>query len=134
MTTDQIVKAKFSNDDRSHPEEMVGNATDFLMGICNVKILYLSDHTLEVLTYCCKPMPQFNNLIHLTIKTDQDVSWESLPALLKNCPKLETLFFEGLHRKFINCGEEDGCLCKLWEETPTCLSSSPVKILKYPLR
>ncbi|VVB06230.1 unnamed protein product [Arabis nemorensis] len=48
MTTDQIVKAKISNDDRSPPEVMVGNATNFLMGICNVKILYLSDHTLEV--------------------------------------------------------------------------------------
>ncbi|KAF3494102.1 hypothetical protein DY000_02056613 [Brassica cretica] len=131
MTPDQTVEAKYSNDDGSPPEEMVGNATNFLMGICNVKILYLSDGTLEVLTYCCKPIPEFNNLIHLTIKTDPDVAWESLPALLKNCPKLETLVFEGLHHKFANCWEEDRCLCNLWEEDiPTCLSSSPVKVLK----
>ncbi|XP_018490648.1 F-box/LRR-repeat protein At3g59250 [Raphanus sativus] len=131
MTKDQIMKAKFSNDDRSPPEEMVGNATNFLKGICNVQILYLSDDTLEVLTYCCKPIPAFNNLIHLTIKTDPDVAWESLPALLKNCPKLETLVFEGLHHKFANCWEEDKCLCNLWMAyISTCLSSSPVKVLK----
>ncbi|ESQ44167.1 hypothetical protein EUTSA_v10005909mg [Eutrema salsugineum] len=127
MTSDQIFKATY---EIPAPEEMVGNATNFLMGICNVKILYLSDATLEVLTYCCKPMPEFNNLIHLTIQTDPDVAWKSLPALLKNCPKLETLVFEGLHHRYANCAEEDGCLCKPCEDTTTCLSSSPVKVLK----
>ncbi|KAG2258488.1 hypothetical protein Bca52824_077782 [Brassica carinata] len=133
MTSDQIVSAISIEDiDRSPQEEMVGNATNFLMGICNVKILHLSYNTLQVLTYCCKPIPQFNNLIHLTIQSDPEVAWESLPALLKNCPKLETLVFEGLHHKFKNCGEEDKCLCKPWEgeDIPTCLSSSPVKVLK----
>ncbi|KAF3573891.1 hypothetical protein F2Q69_00062141 [Brassica cretica] len=133
MTSDQIVCAISNEDiDRSPQEEMVGNATNFLMGICNVKILHLSYNTLQVLTYCCKPIPQFNNLIHLTIQSDPEVAWESLPALLKNCPKLETLVFEGLHHKFKNCGEEDKCLCKPWEgeDIPTCLSSSPVKVLK----
>lgn len=48
----------------------------------------------QVLTFCCKAIPVFNNLIHLTIETDQDVDWESLPNLLKNCPNLETLVFE----------------------------------------
>ncbi|CAH2063652.1 unnamed protein product [Thlaspi arvense] len=63
-------------------------------------------------------------------RTDPDVAWETLPALLKNCPKLETLVFEGLHHKFTNCAEEDGCLCKLCENIPTCLSSSPLKVLE----
>ncbi|XP_056841795.1 putative F-box protein At1g58310 [Raphanus sativus] len=132
MTSDQIVEAISNEDiDRSTPEEMVGNATHFLMGICNVQILRLSYNTLLVLTYCCKPIPKFSNLIHLTIQTVPDAAWESLPALLKNCPKLETLVFEGLHHKIKNCGEEDMCLCKPWEEDiPTCLSSSPVKVLK----
>ncbi|XP_048596503.1 F-box/LRR-repeat protein At3g59250-like, partial [Brassica napus] len=94
MTKDQLVKAKFSDDDRSLPVEMVASATNFFMGICNVKVLHLSSDTLEVLTYCCKPIPEFNNLVHLTIQTDLEVSWESLPALLKNCPKLETLVFQ----------------------------------------
>ncbi|CAN7128711.1 unnamed protein product, partial [Brassica rapa subsp. narinosa] len=96
MTHEQICKVKFSEDDLVTPEEgsLVGNATVLLMGICNVKKLYLSDNTLEVLAFCCKPIPVYNNLIHLTIKTNQDVEWESLTALLKNCQNLETLVFE----------------------------------------
>lgn len=48
----------------------------------------------QVLDFCCKPIPVYNNLIHLTIQTDRDVEWESLTALLKNCPNIETLVFE----------------------------------------
>nr|VDD62300.1 unnamed protein product [Brassica oleracea] len=122
------------------------SATDFLMGISHVKILYLSSQALEVLTFCCKEIPVFNNLIHLTIETDQDVDWESLPNLLKNCPNLETLVFQGLHYGDTNqCFDEgyrfkdtnecfvkgaDRCVCKPWLGTPSWLSSSPVKKLK----
>ncbi|EFH54522.1 predicted protein [Arabidopsis lyrata subsp. lyrata] len=85
MTHDQIHKAKFSEDDLIKHEGMVGNATVFFIGICNVKSLYLSDNTLEGL----------------------------------------------LHRYDMKC-RSDECLCKPWEEEdiPTCLSSSPVKVLK----
>lgn len=49
MTSAQILKAKFPNENILElEEEMDGNATDFFMGICNVKILYLSDDTLQV--------------------------------------------------------------------------------------
>ncbi|CAG7902993.1 unnamed protein product [Brassica rapa] len=96
MTHEQIGQAKLSDDDIAKEKEgtMVGNATVLLMGICNVKKLYLSDNTLEVLAFCCKPMPVYNNLVHLTIKTHPNVEWESLTALLKNCQNLETLVFE----------------------------------------
>ncbi|EOA26103.1 hypothetical protein CARUB_v10019525mg, partial [Capsella rubella] len=134
MAHDQINKAKFSDDDLIKPDEgMVGNATDLIIGISNVKTLYLSDNTLEVLSFCCEPMPTFNNLIRLTIKTDRDVGWESLTALLKNSPNLKTLIFDGLlHRFGDKCKSTDECLCSPWEEEdiPTCLSSSPVKVLK----
>ncbi|KAL0848360.1 hypothetical protein Bca101_021607 [Brassica carinata] len=72
----------------------VGDATDFFKGISNVKKLYLSSQALEVLTFCCKAIPVFNNLMYLTVETDQEVDWESMPNLLKNCPNLETLVFE----------------------------------------
>lgn len=37
------------HDSEGHGEnDLVGNATDFIMGICNVKILYLSADTLQV--------------------------------------------------------------------------------------
>lgn len=50
MTHEQIGQAKLSDDDIAKEKEgtMVGNATVLLMGICNVKKLYLSDNTLEV--------------------------------------------------------------------------------------
>lgn len=90
-------------------------------------------------------MPVFNNLIQLTVKTDRLVGWESLTALLKNSPNLETLVFEVpniffisfadtlfkhrhqilklvsflfqglLHRYDMKC-RSDECLCKPWEE------------------
>ncbi|CAL9242138.1 unnamed protein product [Arabidopsis halleri] len=34
------------------------------------------------------------------------------------------------HKSTIKCVDVDGCLCKSSGESPTCLSSSPVKVLK----
>ncbi|CAL9225267.1 unnamed protein product [Arabidopsis halleri] len=110
--------------------DMVGNATDFMMRICNVKTLYLSANTLQVLTYSCDAIPLFNNLTHLTIESNPKVGWQSVPGLLKNSPNLETLIFQGLIHKATNkCG--DVCLCyKPREEILSCLSSSPVKFIE----
>ncbi|KAG7561419.1 F-box domain, partial [Arabidopsis thaliana x Arabidopsis arenosa] len=111
--------------------DLVVNATNLFVGISNVQILKLFSSTLEVLTFCCEPIPLFKNLLHLTVETDKDVGWESLPALLKNCPNLETLVFKGLHHKHtIKCEDADGCLCKSSKDIRSCLSSSPVKVLK----
>ncbi|CAA7056498.1 unnamed protein product [Microthlaspi erraticum] len=126
------IDLKMNSDQRAHAVfgHLVGNARDFLMGICNVQTLYLSAHTLEVLTFCCESTPVFKNLIHLTIQGDK-TGWESLPALLKNCPNLETLVFQGLrHRYRINCEDVNGCICNFSGGIPACLSSSPVKVLK----
>ncbi|XP_010413724.1 PREDICTED: putative F-box/FBD/LRR-repeat protein At3g59240 [Camelina sativa] len=124
MTRDQHTLASYG--------DLVGNATDPLTRISNVQILYLYASTLEALTFCCKPIPVFKKLIHLTVKTHRQVGWESLPALLKKCPSLETLVFEGLHhKKTVKCEDGDGCLCKSSsEDIRSCLSSSPVKVLK----
>ncbi|KAG7611474.1 FBD domain [Arabidopsis suecica] len=113
------------------------NVTNLLTGICNVKILYLSDETLEVYGCCRDTIPVFNNLIELTIQTKPHIIWKPLPAMLNNCPNLVTLIFEGMHHIYSDrCEDEDGCLCRY----PTnfvggvvarpCLSSSPVKVLK----
>ncbi|CAN7085459.1 unnamed protein product [Brassica oleracea var. botrytis] len=117
-------------------EHLVGDVTDFLMGIRNVQTLNISANTLEihfcfqVLTFCCDHIPVFHNMIGLTIQTRKS-GWESLPALFKKCPNLETLVFDGLSHTFtVKCMDVDGCLCKFSGEVPTCLSSSPVKVLK----
>uniref|UniRef100_A0A1J3IKV5 F-box/LRR-repeat protein n=1 Tax=Noccaea caerulescens TaxID=107243 RepID=A0A1J3IKV5_NOCCA len=135
MTGDQIAvaDATFSEDgyfsEGDHVEkEMVGNATDFLMGICNVRILYLSAKALEVLAFCCEATPVFNNLNQLMVESNSETGWDSLPGLLNNCPNLETLIFEGLvHKCNDRCGNV--CCCKR-PKHPSCLSSSPVKVLK----
>ncbi|XP_010448026.1 PREDICTED: putative F-box/LRR-repeat protein At4g00320 [Camelina sativa] len=102
-------------------------------------ILYLSYATLKVLGLCRVTMPVFENLIQLTIKTALDVGWGPLLPLLNNCRNLQTLVFEGLHHKYaVKCSddEEEECDCKyqdeLWVEevVDTCLSSSPVKVIK----
>ncbi|CAE6076748.1 unnamed protein product [Arabidopsis arenosa] len=74
---------------------MVGNASEFLMGISNVKILYLSSHTLEGLHY-----------------RDTNQCWD------------ERYRFKDTMKCF---EDADRCVCKPWEGTPICLSSSPVK-------
>lgn len=48
MTDDQSADAAYPEEDGYLEKEMVGNATDFLMGLCNVRILYLSATALEV--------------------------------------------------------------------------------------
>ncbi|XP_010512152.1 PREDICTED: F-box/LRR-repeat protein At3g59190-like [Camelina sativa] len=148
MTDDQVWDARdLVHSHRGYKRCKGANAAGFFKGICNVKILYLSSEALEVLTFCCKKaIPVFNNLIHLTIETDQMVDWESLPKLLENSPNLETLVFKGLHYGDLNqcmdtdyrfkdtneCFGDQGdtCQCKPWYGTPLWLSSSPVKILK----
>ncbi|KAG2324753.1 hypothetical protein Bca4012_039267 [Brassica carinata] len=147
MTSAQVFRGRdLVNRHCGYKLSKYADVTDFLTGISNVKILYLSSQALESLTFCCKAIPVFNNLIHLTIETDQDVDWQSLPNLLKNCPNLETLVFEGLHYGDTNQCFDDGyrfkdtnecfvtgadrCVCKPWDGIPVWLSSSPVKKLK----
>lgn len=137
LTEDQSADAGSSDDDYylesddDEEKEMVGNATNFFKGICNVKILYLSAKTLEVLAFCCEATPVFNNLIQLTVESDEEVGWDSLPGLLKNCPNLETLVFKGfVHKRTKGCGNM--CHCKPLKN-PCCLSSSTVKVLKIIL-
>ncbi|KAL1189741.1 F-box/LRR-repeat protein [Cardamine amara subsp. amara] len=134
LTEDQLLfaDASYSEEDYSSEDdeekEMACNATDFLMGICNVQILYLSAKTIEVLTICCEPIPVFNNLIQLTIESNSEIGWDPLPSLLKNCPNLETLVLKGLDHKYNNgCGNV--CCCKR-PKHPSCLLTSPVKVLK----
>ncbi|CAN7085462.1 unnamed protein product [Brassica oleracea var. botrytis] len=122
MTSEQHEHASY--------EHSVGDVTDFLMGIRSVQTLFASANTLEVLTFCCDHIPVFHNMFSLTIQTCKS-GWESLPALVKKCPNLETLVFDGFsHTYTIKCEDVDGCLCKFSGEVPTCLSSSPVKVLQ----
>ncbi|KAG7563771.1 Leucine-rich repeat 2 [Arabidopsis suecica] len=61
-------------------ENVTGHATHFWKGICNVDTLSITSDTLEVLTFCCDPIPVFKNLTQLSIKTGPELGWESLPG------------------------------------------------------
>ncbi|CAH2063575.1 unnamed protein product [Thlaspi arvense] len=134
LSDNQSAGANTFSDEEGYPPEdieeraMVADATEFFKGICNVRILYLSAETLEVLTFCCKETPVFNNLVQLTIESNSEIGWDILLDLLMNCPNLETLVFKGLiHKRNNGCGNL--CCCNP-PEHPSCLSSSPVKVLK----
>ncbi|ESQ44163.1 hypothetical protein EUTSA_v10005937mg [Eutrema salsugineum] len=128
ITEDQRSNVRNASDG-DEETEMVGNAKRLLMGISNVKILHLSFDTLETLNLCCEVIPIFNNLTHLTIESNPEVGWDTLPGLLKNCPNLETLVFQGLlHKATDRCG--DVCVCQGLDSNPCSLSSSRVKFIK----
>ncbi|KAG7610884.1 Leucine-rich repeat 2 [Arabidopsis suecica] len=109
---DSLVEANLGlRKNQAEPDKI--NVTKLLMGLHNLKILYLSNDILEVLACCRERIPVFDNLLELTIKTTPYVGWKSLQPLLKSYPSLETLVFEGLHHKYTKkCGDKDGCLCK----------------------
>ncbi|KAG7548847.1 Leucine-rich repeat 2 [Arabidopsis suecica] len=137
LRSDLVYNQRYHETEYSMSFKEKSNVTTLLTGICNVKILCLSDNTLEVLGCCRDTIPVFNNLIELTIETKPDGIWKSLPAMLKNSPNLVTLVFEGMHHiSSDRCEDEDGCLCRyptgfgVEVVARTCLSSSPVKVLK----
>ncbi|CAH8259110.1 unnamed protein product [Arabidopsis lyrata] len=106
-----------------------GNVVKLMKGIQNVQQLHLHSDTLEVLSMCCESMPVFNNVKMLGIKSDDDRGWQAVPALLRNCPHLETLTFEGLvHDVTDKCG--DACDCIYRKEKGRSLKSCPVKVVE----
>lgn len=62
MTDDQIEEVRSRDNEENY---MVGNATDFIVGIRNVRVLYLSADTLQV----CIPFSSLisSNLFHYTL-------------------------------------------------------------------
>ncbi|CAF1807382.1 BnaC04g04850D [Brassica napus] len=72
------------------------NVQNLFHGIRNVLNLVLSPATLEV--------------SGLSLGIDKGCGWQAMPALLGNCPRLETLVIEGLiHDVTSMCGPSLGC-------------------------
>ncbi|CAH8269101.1 unnamed protein product [Arabidopsis lyrata] len=129
LTEDQIKRRRAPNSDEDDVLLRLRNGWKLMSGIRNVQKLYISLDTLEVLYLCCKSIPVFNNLKLLHVKTAANEGWQGMPALLRNCPHLETLVFEGL-RHFVTdkCG--DACDCVSREDKGRSLASCPVKKLQ----
>ncbi|KAF8082912.1 hypothetical protein N665_0800s0009 [Sinapis alba] len=102
-----------------------GNVVKLMNGIQNVQKLSFTADTLEVLSQCCDTLPVFNNLKFLGITSAEGRGWQAMPALLKNCPRLETIILEGvLHYETDKCG--DACPCISREDKGRSLRSCPV--------
>ncbi|CAL9224383.1 unnamed protein product [Arabidopsis halleri] len=131
---EDITRARAPNNDWLEDDEDnvvlgFGNVGKLMNGIRNIRYLYLSPNTLEVLSHCCESLPVFNNLKSLSIKSDESRGWQAMPVLLRNCPHLETLVLEGLlHHVTDKCG--DACDCVSREEKGRSLTSCPVKVLE----
>ncbi|RID59290.1 hypothetical protein BRARA_F02530 [Brassica rapa] len=116
-------------DDEDEVSLRLGNVWKLISGLRNVNKLFISAETLEVLSLCCESIPVFNNLKSLHIICDADLGWQAMPALLRNCPHLETLILMGLlHHVTDKCG--DACDCITREDKGRSLSSCPVKKLQ----
>ncbi|XP_019089478.1 PREDICTED: putative F-box protein At5g38390 [Camelina sativa] len=116
-------------DEEDNVINQFSNVGNLMNGIRNVRCLVLSPDTLEVLSVCCESLPVFNNLKSLTITSNDNRGWQAMPALLRNCPHLETLVLEGLlHHVTDKCG--DACDCVSREEKGRSLTSCPVKVLE----
>ncbi|KAG2324764.1 hypothetical protein Bca52824_007492 [Brassica carinata] len=108
---------------------VIRNMWNFFHGIRNVRNLDLFPDTLEVLSMCSESMPVFNNLKSLAIESDKARGWQTMPALLRNCPHLETLVIQGLvHHVTDKCG--DACVCISREDKGLSLTFCPVKVTK----
>ncbi|CAL9245837.1 unnamed protein product [Arabidopsis halleri] len=129
LDEDQFKRARAPNNDEDDVLLCLRNGWKLMSGIRNVQKLYISLDTLEVLSLCCKSIPVFNNLKLLHVKTAANEGWQGMPVLLRNCPHLETLVFEGL-RHFVTdkCG--DACDCVSREDKGRSLASCPVKKLQ----
>nr|VDC99561.1 unnamed protein product [Brassica rapa] len=123
---DQVV-LPFSN--RWNRGLVIRNVWNFFHGLRNARNLDLFPDTLEVLSMCSESMPVFNNLNSLTIRSDEVRGWQAMPALLSNCPHLETLVIKGLvHHVTDKCG--DACCCISREDKGLSLTVCPVKEMK----
>ncbi|KAL0710577.1 hypothetical protein Bca4012_017555 [Brassica carinata] len=122
----ELLLEEEDDDDEGNVFVHFGNVVKLMNGIQNVQILSLTADTLEVLSQCCDTLPVFNNLKFLGITSDEDRGWQAMPALLKNCPRLETIILEGLsHYVTDKCG--DACPCISREDKGSSLRSCPVK-------
>ncbi|CAN7006662.1 unnamed protein product [Brassica rapa subsp. trilocularis] len=128
VTDKQVKRLRELNNEEDDDDDVVlhfGNVVKLMNGIQNVQILSFTADTLEVLSQCCDTLPVFNNLKFLGITSEEGRGWQAMPALLKNCPRLETIILRGLsHYVTDKCG--DACPCISREDKGSSLRSCPV--------
>ncbi|XP_010516180.1 PREDICTED: F-box protein At1g56610-like [Camelina sativa] len=116
-----IDEEEAANEDEEEDEE-AADASAFFLGLTQVRKLYLVADTIEVLTFQCQQIPLFQQLMTLDVECHR-----SLGYLLNNSPQLQALVLHGLfHDNADTCGQ----LCPCGAADLSCLSTSPVKMVK----
>ncbi|KAG2273257.1 hypothetical protein Bca4012_086157 [Brassica carinata] len=112
----------------SSTDNITSDPTNLFKGMRNVQIMNLLFYeTVEVFYRFRGAVPVFENLLHLSIKTNSDDCWRGLIILLNHCPNLHTLTIKGtLHYEAYNRSD---CVCDCLSEY-SFLMSCPVKVLK----
>ncbi|XP_018440487.1 F-box/LRR-repeat protein At3g58930-like [Raphanus sativus] len=135
VTDEQVKRLRESDNDLAEDDDAddvfvdFGNVAKLMNGIQTVQQLSFTADTLEVLSQCCNTLPVFNNLKFLGITSEEGRGWQAMPALIKNCPRLETIILEGLlHCVTDKCG--DACPCISREDKGRSLRSCPVNRLE----
>ncbi|KAG7566513.1 FBD domain [Arabidopsis suecica] len=82
--------------------DTVPSVTNLIKGLRNVETLNLtSTDTVDAFYFSHEAIPVFENLHHLSIATERNLCWRTLPYLLKKSPNLKTLVIEGpLHYNY----------------------------------
>ncbi|XP_010505483.1 PREDICTED: F-box protein At3g03040-like [Camelina sativa] len=131
VTNEQVKRIRLPNDELLEGDVVLkfGNVVKLMNGIQHVQDLHLHSDTLEVLSLCCESMPVFNNVKRLIIKSHEGRGWQAMPVLLRNCPQLEDILFEGIvHHVTDKCG--DVCDCIYRKDKGRSLKSCPVKVIE----
>ncbi|XP_010451164.1 PREDICTED: F-box protein At4g27050-like [Camelina sativa] len=122
---------KYEDDDGPLWSSFNGNVTSLLEGIRTIKTLHLSRYSLEVFYFCCDKMPVFDDLVYLSIESDEDIGWQVMPILLESSPNLQTLVIKGLVHKVTDwCGDACACIRMKNMELECILSNCRVKVLE----
>ncbi|XP_010507531.2 PREDICTED: putative F-box protein At3g58860 [Camelina sativa] len=112
------------NEDRF--DQARDNVWKLIHGIRNAQIFHISPVTFEVLSLCCEAMPVFKNLTILNVRSVVQQGWQAMPLLLRNCPRLESLYLGGLlHTVTEKCGYVCDCISR--KKKGRSLMSCPVK-------
>lgn len=111
----------------SDTDNITSDPTNLFKGMRNVQIMnVLFYECVEVFYRFRGAVPVFENLSHLSIKTNSNDCWHGLIILLNHCPNLHTLTIKGtLHYQVYNRSDCCDCLSEY-----SFLVSCPVKVLK----
>ncbi|KAL1216205.1 putative F-box/LRR-repeat protein [Cardamine amara subsp. amara] len=103
------------------------NLTNLIQGLRNVEILSSNvEDTIGMFYEFNEAVPLFDKLLHLSIRTNEEICWIGLEYLLENSPHLKHITIDGfLHYNALDPESVCDCLCDY-----SFLLLSPIEVLR----